>query len=99
MPQNFHIFCQWFVRCPEAQRNLAEFPRSLSVSRFPSLYFTILQASAAFLKGGDVKAAVDCCVLLNQWDEAVRLAQEHQFPQVCALCIISISLVHSTSFF
>ena len=34
----------------------------------------------AFLKAGNVKAAVDCCVLLNQWDRAVELAQEHHFP-------------------
>ena len=40
------------------------------------------KACAAFLKFGDVKAAIDCCVLLNQWDEAVGLAQEHQFPQI-----------------
>ena len=40
------------------------------------------RACAAYLKLGDVKAAIDCCVLLNQWDEAVRLAQEHQFPQI-----------------
>ena len=40
------------------------------------------QACAAHLKRGDVKGAIDCCVLLNQWDEAVRLAQEHQFPQI-----------------
>jgi WD repeat-containing protein 35 len=30
----------------------------------------------AFLKSGDVKAAIDCCVLLNQWDQAVELAEQ-----------------------
>jgi WD repeat-containing protein 35 len=39
----------------------------------------------AFLKAGSVKAAVDCCVLLNQWDRAVELAQEHDFPQIESL--------------
>jgi WD repeat-containing protein 35 len=39
-------------------------------------------ASMAFLKAGDVKAAIDCCVLLNCWDKAVQLAQEHEFPQI-----------------
>jgi len=39
-------------------------------------------ASLAFLKAGDVKAAIDCCVLLNDWDKAVQLAQEHEFPQI-----------------
>jgi hypothetical protein len=29
----------------------------------------------AFLKAGDTKRAIDCCVLLNQWDQAVALAQ------------------------
>ena len=39
-------------------------------------------ATAAFLKSGNVKAAVDCCVLLNHWNEAVRLAEKHKFPQI-----------------
>jgi WD repeat-containing protein 35 len=39
----------------------------------------------ALLKAGNVKAAVDCCVLLNQWDRAVELAQEHNFPQIESL--------------
>ena len=33
----------------------------------------------------DVKAAVDCCVMLNQWKDAVRLAREHDFPQIESL--------------
>lgn len=36
----------------------------------------------AFLKAGDTKRAIDCCVLLNQWDQAVQLAQAHNFPQI-----------------
>ncbi|KAG2494620.1 hypothetical protein HYH03_007139 [Edaphochlamys debaryana] len=36
----------------------------------------------AFLKAGDTKRAIDCCVLLNQWDQAVALAQTHNFPQI-----------------
>lgn len=39
-------------------------------------------ACTAYLKAGDVKAAIDCCVLLNQWDQAVELAQEYEFPQI-----------------
>lgn len=39
----------------------------------------------AFVKGGDIKAAVDCCVLLNQWEKAVELAEQHAFPQVQSL--------------
>lgn len=32
-------------------------------------------ASKAYLKSGDVKKAIDCCVLLNQWNQAVELAE------------------------
>ena len=37
---------------------------------------------AAPLQAGDTKKAIDCCVLLNQWDQAVTLAQQHNFPQI-----------------
>lgn len=40
------------------------------------------QAVAAFLRHGDVKTAVDTCVLLNQWELAVNLAQQHNFQQI-----------------
>ncbi len=40
------------------------------------------EAVHAFLKSGNVKAAIDCCVLLNQWDSAVELAEAHNFPQI-----------------
>jgi hypothetical protein len=33
-------------------------------------------------QAGDTKRAIDCCVLLNQWDQGVTLAQQHNFPQV-----------------
>jgi WD repeat-containing protein 35 len=36
----------------------------------------------AFLKAGDAKAAIDCCVLLNQWDQAVELAEQHSHTQI-----------------
>lgn len=32
-------------------------------------------ATRAFLKMGEVKKAIDCCVLLNQWNQAVELAE------------------------
>jgi WD repeat-containing protein 35 len=34
------------------------------------------------MQAGDVKRAVDCCVLLNQWGQAVALAQQANFPQI-----------------
>lgn len=40
------------------------------------------QAVQAFLRHGDVKTAVDTCVLLNQWELAVNLAQQHNFEQI-----------------
>jgi len=39
-------------------------------------------AARSLLKGGDVKGAVDSCVLLNLWDKAVELAQLHALPQI-----------------
>lgn len=40
------------------------------------------QAVAAFTRHGDVKTAVDTCVMLNQWDLAVNLAQQQNFQQI-----------------
>jgi len=39
-------------------------------------------ATGCYLKGGDPKAAIDCCVRLNQWNRAVELAEEFDFPQI-----------------
>eukprot|EP00775_Hariotina_reticulata_P008215 gene8215-8407_t len=38
-------------------------------------------AVAAYLKAGDTKAAIDCCVLLHQWDQALQLAHDFNYPQ------------------
>lgn len=43
------------------------------------------QAVAAFLKQGDVKSAVNTCVNLKQWGQAVELAQKYKMPQISAL--------------
>jgi len=40
------------------------------------------QAVKAFTRFGDVKTAVDTCVMLNQWDLAVDLAQQQNFQQI-----------------
>jgi WD repeat-containing protein 35 len=42
-------------------------------------------AVKAYLHAGDVKAAIDSCVILNQWDKAVELAERHNFQQIEAL--------------
>jgi len=39
-------------------------------------------ATDCYLKAGDVRAGIDCCVLLNQWDRAVSLAEQHDYPQI-----------------
>jgi len=49
--------------------------------KFASVGFSA-SAVTSFLKAGDVKAAVDCCVELNQWDQAVQLAEKHKLPEI-----------------
>lgn len=39
-------------------------------------------AVSAYVKFGDVKKAIDTCVLLNQWNMAVELADKHNFVQI-----------------
>jgi len=36
-------------------------------------------AVKAFVKRGDVKKAIDTCVILNQWNLAVELAEKNNF--------------------
>merc|ERR1711939_830327 len=35
-----------------------------------------------YIRCGNPKAAVDCCVVQNRWDLALSLAEQHDFPQV-----------------
>eukprot|EP00727_Mastigamoeba_balamuthi_P004271 m51a1_g13841 hypothetical protein (1211) ;mRNA; r:520608-525261 len=42
-------------------------------------------AVAAFLKANDLKAAVDCCIHLNDWDRGIDLAEHHNVPQIESL--------------
>jgi hypothetical protein len=39
-------------------------------------------AVAAYLKAGNIKSAIDCCVHLNKWDAGVDLAEHHDFRQI-----------------
>ena len=43
------------------------------------------EACDAYLKSQNVKGAVDVCVRLNQWDEGIRLAKQHNISQVDTL--------------
>ena len=40
------------------------------------------EAVDCFIRSGDTKAAVDCCVKLNRWDIAIELAEKYDYPQV-----------------
>ncbi|GMF25436.1 unnamed protein product [Phytophthora fragariaefolia] len=39
-------------------------------------------AVETYVRMGDVKSAIDSCVLLNEWERAVGLAEEYNFPQI-----------------
>lgn len=43
------------------------------------------EAVSAYLKCNEVKTAVDCCVHLNQWDQAVELAKKHHIREIDSL--------------
>ncbi|KAH3745059.1 WD repeat domain 35 [Pelomyxa schiedti] len=39
-------------------------------------------AVAAYVRGGDIKKAMMCCINLNDWDSGVKLAEKHRLPQM-----------------
>ncbi|KAJ3015471.1 WD repeat-containing protein 35 [Thoreauomyces humboldtii] len=43
------------------------------------------QAARAFVKFGDIKAAVDTCMQMNQWNMAIELANKHRFGGIESL--------------
>ena len=44
-------------------------------------------AVKAFVKSGNISLAVDCCVTLNQWQNAIRLAENHDIQHIEDLLI------------
>ena len=40
------------------------------------------KAVESYLRANEVKRAIDCCVLLNQWNLAVELAEKHNYQQI-----------------
>jgi len=67
--------------------DLSEAERSL-LSELAGMFASVglcEEATQAHLKRGDVKAAIDTAVVLYQWDTAVELAEQHEFPQIEAL--------------
>ena len=43
------------------------------------------QSVQAYTKCNQIKDAIDCCVLLNQWDLAVELAKKHSVREIDGL--------------
>ena len=43
------------------------------------------QAVQSFTKCSKIKEAIDCCVLLNQWDLAISLAKQHNIKEIDSL--------------
>eukprot|EP00658_Telonema_sp_P-2_P057526 TRINITY_DN4596_c0_g6_i3.p1 TRINITY_DN4596_c0_g6~~TRINITY_DN4596_c0_g6_i3.p1 ORF type:complete len:1179 (-),score=268.48 TRINITY_DN4596_c0_g6_i3:50-3586(-) len=40
----------------------------------------VAEAEGAFIRAGEPRMAIDACASLNEWDQAVKLAQEHADP-------------------
>lgn len=62
--------------------------RSTQLARLGQMFISVgmcQQAVTAYIKLGDVKSAVNCCVNLRQWGQAVELAQKYKMPQIGGL--------------
>uniref|UniRef100_A0A6V7J502 Uncharacterized protein n=1 Tax=Bracon brevicornis TaxID=1563983 RepID=A0A6V7J502_9HYME len=57
-------------------------PTLKAVARMLSSVGMCPQAVSAYIKYGDVKQAVDTCVRLNHWDQAVDLAKTYKMAQI-----------------
>ena len=69
--EDFDALCLLIESLPQASPNLeviGETFKNMGLCK---------EAVDAFVKFGDVKRAVDCCILLNQWHLAVELAEQH----------------------
>lgn len=56
-----------------------------------SAHYSVLMMSL-----GDVKAAIDAAVFTNQWDKAVELAEQHNFPQIEGAIMKNICTVYGS---
>ena len=73
------------MECSDLQTNFQQSNRAIErFGRSVSPCWHVMPQDA-LLKAGNIKGAVDCCVLLNQWNRAVDLAQQHNFPQIESL--------------
>lgn len=48
------------------------------------------RAVFAYLKCQRIKEAIDTCVYLNQWNQAVDLAQNHNVKVIAFICLFSL---------
>ena len=63
-------------------------PCSNALASIKAFIFTISVPSSfrgAFQKTAKVKEAIDCCVSLNQWDQAIELAKQHNIKEIDSL--------------
>lgn len=44
-------------------------------------------AADAYIRAGKSKPAIDCCILLNQWDRAIEIAEQFGFQQIEGLLV------------
>lgn len=65
---------------------VVELPETSPLLKEMAIKFTragLCQSAAeAYIRMGDVKSAIDSCVLLNEWEHAVNLAEQYNFPQM-----------------
>ncbi|KAF7991771.1 hypothetical protein HCN44_010572 [Aphidius gifuensis] len=74
--ENYEELAKIIDQLPDKSLTLKTLARMLaSVGMCP-------QAVAAYIKYGDVKQAVDTCVRLNHWDQAVDLAKTYKMAQI-----------------
>merc|ERR1740117_1987854 len=62
------------LKGPESQELLKEIG-----DKFTSVGM-VHEAEVAFLRAGEPRLAIDACASLNEWDQAVQLAQQHADP-------------------
>ncbi|XP_011304110.1 WD repeat-containing protein 35 [Fopius arisanus] len=74
--EDYELLAETVDQLPDKSPTLKTVARMLaSVGMCP-------QAVAAYIKYGDVKQAVDTCVRLNHWDQAVDLAKTYKVAQI-----------------
>ncbi|XP_015110553.1 WD repeat-containing protein 35 [Diachasma alloeum] len=74
--EDYELLAETVDQLPDKSPTLKTVARMLaSVGMCP-------QAVAAYIKYGDVKQAVDTCVRLNHWDQAVDLAKTYKMAQI-----------------